>query len=134
MTSKSSPYAGDEEEAVCDVASTSTPVTSISSELERPSNMLSAGSKETGDWASRFGWRATELATEGWDRERPVPRSSARSNCEPHECRRRSASAGAGPAPRGADAWLPSSVNKPSGSAAVSLRNDHSEHSRLPQE
>ncbi len=74
MTSRSSPYAGDEEEAVSDIASASTPVTSISSELDRPSNMLRA---------SRFGSGATELETEDWDRERPIPSSSARSNCEP---------------------------------------------------
>ncbi len=84
MTSRSTPYAGDKEEAVCDIVSASTPVMSISSELDRPSNMLSTGSEETGDRASRFGSGATELETEDWDRERPVPSSSARFNCEPH--------------------------------------------------
>ncbi len=114
MTSKSSPYVGDEEEkeeeeAVCDVASASISVKSISSELDR---QRACYSEETGDRASRFGSIVTELATEDWDRERPTTSLSARFNCEPHECRHRSASAAGGPAPQGADAWLPSSVNR----------------------
>ncbi len=50
-----------------------------------------------------------DLAGEDRDRDPPVYIPSAKSNCEPHECSRRSASAEAGPAPWGALAKTPSS-------------------------
>ncbi len=42
------------------------------------------------------------------DRDSPVSISCSRSNCEPHECRRRSASTAAGPEPRGSLVKIPS--------------------------
>ncbi len=50
-----------------------------------------------------------DLAGEDRDRGLPVSHPSAKSICEPHECSHRSASAEAGPAPRGALAKTPSS-------------------------
>ncbi len=52
--------------------------------------------------------RALDLEAVDGDRDSPVSISCSRSNCEPHECRRRSASAAAGPEPRGSLVKIPS--------------------------
>ncbi len=52
--------------------------------------------------------RALDLEAVDGDRDSPVSISCSRSNCEPHECRRRPASAAAGPEPRGSLVKIPS--------------------------
>ncbi len=52
--------------------------------------------------------RALDLEAVDGDRDLPVSISCSRSNCEPHECRRRSALAATGPEPRGSLVKIPS--------------------------
>ncbi len=101
-TSNNSSYCGDR------VGKKPVLSTSSSSEGDRWNTGPALWGEETAERASEPRERAVDLAGEDRDRGLPVSNPSAKSNCEPHECSHRSASAEAGPAPWGALAKTPS--------------------------
>ncbi len=102
-TSNNSSYCGDR------VGEKPVLSTSSSSEGDRWNTGPALWGEETAARASEPRERAVDLAGEDRDRGLAVSNPSAKSNCEPHECSHRSASAEAGPAPWGALAKTPSS-------------------------
>ncbi len=101
-TSNNSSYCGDR------VGEKPVLSTSSSSEGDRWNTGPALWGEETAEQASETREWAVHLAGEDRDRGLPVSNPSAKSNCEPHECSHRSASAEAGPAPWGALAKTPS--------------------------
>ncbi len=96
ITSTSSSYWGERGGAKC-----STFPVSTSSEEDTRSAEAAARGEVTAGRASNLGERSWDLTGEDGDRDSLVSDPSTRSRCEPHERRLRSASAEAGPAPRG---------------------------------